>query len=213
MEGLSQQSIENKINLPREPHNALICGQTNCGKTVFVLDLLQSYYKGCFENIVILCTTVRYNKTYQDREWLWNNPYIYIINPRDRLDDVLRLCHELFTGESTLYIIDDCSATKAITQKKHMLSELAFSGRHTDQSVWILTQKYNSVLKDFREQTRWIALFHCKDRDSFEECLRENDVIPTLQERKEVRQQLAATKHAKLILKTDQPTDFVLSIA
>ena len=58
-------------------------------------------------------------------------------------------------------------ASKALTKKRDMLSELAFSGRHAGQSVWVLTQKYNSVLKDLREQTKWIAVFHCKDRDSF----------------------------------------------
>ena len=85
---------------------------------------------------------------------------------------------------------------------------LAFSGRHAEQSVWVLTQKYNSVLKDLREQTRWVALFHAKDRDSFEECLRENDVIPSREERAAVRQLLTETKHAKLLLKTDQPTSY-----
>jgi hypothetical protein len=97
---------------------------------------------------------------------------------------------------------------KALTKKKDMLSELAFSGRHAKQSVWVLTQKFNSVLKDLREQTRWVALFHCKDRESFEDCLRENDVIPTQDERAVVRQLLAKTKHAKLLLKTDQPSAY-----
>ena len=87
-----------------------------------------------------------------------------------------------------------------------MLSELAFSGRHAGQSVWVLTQKYNSVLKDLREQTKWIAVFHCKDRDSFEDCLREeNDVVPTREERTALRKLLSEAKHTKLILSTDQP--------
>ena len=43
--------------------------------------------------------------------------------------------------------------------------------------------------------------FNCKDRDSFEDCLRENDVSPSREKRALVRQQLAETKHAK----TDQP--------
>ena len=46
-------------------------------------------------------------------------------------------------GEPTLFIIDDCSATKALTKKRDMLSKLAFSGHHADKSVWVLTQKYN----------------------------------------------------------------------
>ena len=90
-------------------------------------------------------------------------------------------------GEPTLYIIDDCFALTALKKKKDMLSILAFSGRHAEQSVWVLTQKYNSVVKDLREQTRWVSLFHCNDRDSFEDCLRENDMIPSRKQRALVR--------------------------
>ena len=87
---------------------------------------------------------------------------------------------------------------------------LAFSGRHAEQSDWVLTQKYNSVLKDLREQTRWVCLFHCKDRDSFKDCLRENDVISTREQRALVRQQLAERKHAKLLLKTGQHVGYIV---
>ena len=109
-----------------------------------------------------------------------------------------------------MYIIDYCSASRALTKKKDMLSMLAFSGRHAEQSVWVLTQKYNSVLKDLREQMCWTCLFHCKDRDSFEDCLCENDVISSREQRALVRQQLAETKHAKLLLKTDQPACYTV---
>ena len=108
----------------------------------------------------------------------------FVLDPGERLHDYLRAFNKVFQGEQTLFIIDDCSASAALTKKKDMLSELAFSGRHADQSVWVLTQKYNAVLKDLREQTRWVCLFHCKDRDSFEDCLRENDVIPTRDSRR-----------------------------
>ena len=85
---------------------------------------------------------------------------------------------------------------------------LAFSGRHVNISVWILTQKYNAVLKDFREQVKWVALFFCKDRDSYDDCLRENDVIESREKRNEVKNKLKKIKHSKLILKTEQPTDY-----
>ena len=65
-------------------------------------------------------------------------------------------------------------------------------------------------LKDLREQTRSVALFHFKDRDSFDDCLRENDVIPP-EQRALVRQQLAERRHAKLLLKTDQPTAYMIA--
>ena len=196
--------------LPKEAHSAIICGQTGCGKTVFALDLLEEYYRDVFKHIVILCPTLRWNKTYKDRKWLWDDDGVYFVDPGERLHDYLRGLYTLFAGEPTLYIIDDCSATKALTKKKDMLSELAFSGRHANQSVWVLSQKYNAVLKDLREQTKWIALFHCKDRDSFEDCLRENDVVPTKEERAHLRRELAKTRHAKLLLKTDQPTSYQL---
>ena len=44
-------------------------------------------------------------------------------------------------------------------------------------------QKYNLVSKDVREQIKWLCLFFTKDRNSFEDCLRENDVIPNKSER------------------------------
>ena len=198
-----------------EPHSAIICGQTGCGKTAFTLDLLElprehGGYRDTFAHIVILCPTARWNKTYHERRWVWTDPEIFIVDPGDRLHEYLRAFYLLFAGEPTLYIIDDCSASKAMTKKKDMLSELAFSGRHASQSVWVLTQKYNSVGKDLREQTKWIAVFHCKDRDSFEDCLRENDVIPTKEERAAYRQLLSESKHAKLVLKTDQPVAYQL---
>ena len=164
--------------LPKDPHSAIICGQTNCGKTKFILDLLEGPYRNMFQHIVILCPTIRHNKTYHSRNWIWQDPEVFLIDPGERLQECLRAFYQLFSGEPTLYLIDDCAASKALTKKKDMLSELALGGRHANQSVWVLTQKYNSVLKDLREQTRWVALFHCKDRDSFEDCLRENDVIP-----------------------------------
>ena len=195
--------------LPTDPHSAIICGQTfRCAQTVFVLDLLEGPYRGVFRHIVILCPTARHNKTYQERSWIWKDPEIFIVDPGERLHDYLRALYQCFEGEPTLYLIDDCAATKALTKKKDMLSELAFSGRHAGASVWVLTQKFNAVGKDLREQTKWVALFHCKDRDSFEDCLRENDVIPTREERAAVRQLLAERKHAKLVLKTDQPAAY-----
>ena len=194
--------------LPTDPHAAVIVGQTGCGKTVFCLDLLEGPYRGVFRHIVFLCPTILHNKTYKDRTWIWADPEVYVIDPGERLHDCLRALYQVFQGEPCLFLINDCAATKALTKKKDMLSELAFSGRHAGASVWVLTQKFNAVGKDLREQTKWVALFHCKDRDSFEDCLRENDVIPTREERAAVRQLLAETKHAKLVLKTAQPAAY-----
>jgi len=67
----------------------------------------------------------------------------------------------------------------------------------------MLVQKYNAVYKYLREQTKWVALFHCKDRFSFVDVLDENDVVPC-----ELRP--SECKHAKLLLKTDQPAAYII---
>ena len=208
MAGSSQLSI-NQL-LPTSAHSAIVCGQTGCGKTAFILDLLEGPYQGFFRYIVILCPTIEHNKTYKQCPWLWTDPEVYVLDPGERLHDYLWAFYLVFKGEPTLFIIDDCSATKALTQKKDMLSELAFSGPHADQSIWVLTQKHNAVLNDLREQTHSVCLFHCKDRDSFDEACSENDVILTREQRALVRQRLVERKQAKLLLKTDQPDAYMV---
>ena len=38
------------VELPHEPHSAIICGQTGCGKTQFVLDELLHPDKGIYRD-------------------------------------------------------------------------------------------------------------------------------------------------------------------
>ena len=198
------------MELPKDPHCALFIGQTGGGKTVFCLELLETYFKGVFKHIVIICPTINDNKTYQEKRWIHTDPEIYPIIPGKHFNETLEYFHEKFKNEPTLFIIDDCSADRHLTLKRHELSKLAFSGRHTGHSVWILTQKYNSVLTDFREQVRWLVLFKCKDKDTFDECLKENDVIESKQEKEAIRKRLKEVPYAKLILCNDVPTRYLL---
>ena len=121
----SQLSID---HLPRNAHSAVVCGQTGCGKIIFILDLLEGPYRGFFRHIVVLCPTIQHNKTYKQWPWLWTDPEVYVLDPGERLYDYLRAFCMVFKGEPTLFIIDDCSATKALTKKKDMLS-VGFPGQ------------------------------------------------------------------------------------
>ena len=71
-------------------------------------------------------------------------------------------------------------------------------------------QKYKSVSKDVREQIKWLCLFFTKDRDSFEDCLRENEVIPDKNKRDRLKKCLQDRPYSKLILKCYQPTGYHL---
>ena len=65
-----EDSVKSNIEIQKYLHSAVVCGQTGCGKTLFVLDLLEKEHQGVFENIVILCPTVEWNKAYKNRSWI-----------------------------------------------------------------------------------------------------------------------------------------------
>ena len=61
------------MNLPKFPHSAMFVGVTACGKTEFLLRLLETVYNNHFEFIVILCPTILDNKTYLSRKWIFDD--------------------------------------------------------------------------------------------------------------------------------------------
>ena len=69
----------------KEPHTAIFTGQTGCGKTHLVLDLIENYYNKHFDYIFIICPTLRINKTYQVRDWIKNVDKVWLIEPKDNL--------------------------------------------------------------------------------------------------------------------------------
>jgi hypothetical protein len=170
----------NNQRLLSPPFNMLISGITNCGKTHYVLDLLDpsrvEHYK--FDYIVIYCPTFLVNKTY-DRNFIYNNNWIIIIDPSLSLDEYLEMNMKFFSGaDQTLFLIDDCANLHDSKMKESAICKLAFHGRHHNISTWIITQKYNAIVKDFRDNIKMLILFFNKDRDSMESALKQNNIIP-----------------------------------
>ena len=90
--------------LPKGAHLAIVCGQTGCGKTVFILSLLQEGpYRGFVRHILVLCPTIEHNKTYKQCPWLLTDPEVYVLDPSERLHDYLRSFYLMFKGEPTLF--------------------------------------------------------------------------------------------------------------
>ena len=46
------------------------------------MKLLETSYKHHFENIIIICPTVRYNETYKNRPWILTDPNVCLIEPK-----------------------------------------------------------------------------------------------------------------------------------
>ena len=106
------------MNLPKFPHSAMFVGVTACGKTEFLLRLLETIYKSHFEFIVILCPTILDNKTYLSRKWIFDDKNVFIVcDLEGKLNEWIRLFKGALKGHQTLFIIDDCSAEGEINKK------------------------------------------------------------------------------------------------
>jgi len=195
---------------PRQPHTAIIVGRTACGKTKFALDLLEGPFRNAFDQVFILCPTVRDNQTYLSRPWIRQDPNVALIDPTRGRHDLHAWIHglsEAFRGVQVLFLLDDLAAERGIKRKHDGLSRLVFSGRHRGHSLWLLSQKWNAVSTDVRTNAQWVALFACKEQDTFCEVLRDNDVVPP-SEKCRVKDMLAKRPHAKLVLRTAWPPSY-----
>ena len=106
------------MNLPKFPHSVMFVGVTACGKTEFLLRLLETIYKNHFEFIVILCPTILDNKMYLSRKWLFDYKNVFIVcDLEGKLNEWIKLFKKTLKGHQTLFIIDDCSAEGEINKK------------------------------------------------------------------------------------------------
>lgn len=197
------------MKYPEPPFNMLISGISNCGKTFFTLQLLLNEFRNKFDYIFIICPTFPFNKTYQ-RKFILSDPDIYPIVINDNLNDTLNKVIENFKDENeqTLIIIDDCANLYDAKLKSTPLTKLAFHGRHANLSTWVLTQKYNAIIKDFRENVTVLVLFYDKDKDSRDASFKENDIGISPSDKDSITHELKNNKNSKLVMHLFPPFSF-----
>jgi hypothetical protein len=193
----------------KEPHTAIFSGPTSCGKTQRVLDLIETDYRGHFENIVILCPTLRLNKTYLDRPWVWRDSGVFCIEPKGRLFEWIRELSKLLAGGETLFIVDDMIADETLDKKRQPLLELAISGRHCLHSLWLLTQVYTAVPKNLRRQKKQLFMWYPNEKSDFKLADEETNVIPA-NHFDRVKEELKSAKHACLYIRLEHPRNFTI---
>ena len=147
------------INVVIESHTALFSAQPGAGKTKKVLDLLEQEYRHHFDYILILCPTLRYNKTYLNRPWLHSDKKIFIVEPQNKLFEWIGKLTNKHTGDKTLFIIDVIIADETLDKKRQSLLELAISGRHRQHSLWLLTQSYTAIPKNLRRMKKMMFMW------------------------------------------------------
>jgi len=73
-----------------------------------------------------------------------------------------------------------------------------------------ICQKYNSLVKDFRENIRMLVLFFNKDKKSMDQALDKNDIFQGLEEKQFIKARLKESKHMKLVVRLEETYSFHL---
>ena len=183
---------------PRKlPFNALIVGPTNSGKTQYLLNLLRGPFRGRFDYIVLFCPTFVNNKTYND--FVNKDPLILAIDcQQHEIDYWLKGASNFFEKTNTLFVLDDCAASKDVKGRTSRLVHLGFSARHDGISVWVLTQQITSIAKPFRENVAAIVLFYTPSSKTTKAIFEDYAGELTHEEYKELIAKLKARKFSHL---------------
>ena len=188
----------------KEPHTALFVAPTGVGKTHLALNLLESEYRNHFDFIIILCSTLKHNETYRSRGWVWNDPYVFHIELRNQLYNLIKGISNLLVEFKTLFLIDDIIADQTLDKCRQPLLELAISGRHRGHSLWLLTQSYTAAPNNIRRQAKMLYVWYPKNRKDLSVIHEENDVIE-MRELARVKEALKWGKHTCLIMRMEHP--------
>ena len=186
----------------KEPDTALFIAPTGVGKTHLALSLLETEYRNHFDFIVIICPTLRYNSTYKNRSWVWNDPDVILIEPRNNLYYLITKICNLLAGDKTLFLIDDVMDDETLDKYCQPLLEFAISGRHRGHFLWLLIQSYTAVPNNIRWQAKILYVWYPKNQTDLNTIHDENDVIG-LEELARVKAQLKWAKHTCLIMRME----------
>ena len=149
----------------KELHAALFVAPTGVGKTHLALSLLETEYRDHFDFIVIICPTLRFNSTYKNRSWVWNDPHFILIEPGNQLYYLIEEISNLLAGDKTLFLIDDITADETLDKCRQLLLELVILGRYMGHSLWLLTQSYTAVPNNIRRQTKMLYIWYPKKQN------------------------------------------------
>jgi hypothetical protein len=171
--------------------------------------MLETEYRKQFDYVIIICPTFMSNKTYH-RKFILNDVDVFPIVINDKLNEILDVVLKKFADaeEQTLIIIDDCANLYDAKLKATALTKLAFHGRHLNLSTWVITQKYNAIVKDFRENIRVLIMFYDKDKESRNAAFKENDIGITSLEKESIVKKLKTDVNSKLVMYLFPPFDY-----
>ena len=102
-------------------------------------------------------------------------------------------------------MIDDIIADEALNKSRQPLLGLAISRRHSQHSLWLLTQSYTAIPNNIRRQSKMLYAWYPKNRTDLNVIHKEHDVIETQEKLARVKAQLKQGKHTCLIMRMEHP--------
>ena len=195
-----------------KPLASIFTGQTGCGNTRLVLELIKKEYNKHFDYIIIICPTLLENSTYHAKEWIKNDNKVWLIEPKDNLYQWIKKLSELLQFPEVLFIIDDIIANEtyeSLDKRRQPLLELSISGRHRGHYLWLLAQSYSAIPKSLKRQEKAIFVWYPKERRDLKMIHDENSVL-TDNELVFARKFLKKSKHACLYIRNEFPRGFRL---
>ena len=162
-----------------------------------------------FDYIIIICPTLRWNKTYHSKDWIKFDDRVWLIEPKDRLYQWIEKMSQLLAYSETLFIVDDIIADEGLDKRRQSLLELAISGRHRNHYLWLLTQSYSAIPKNLRRQAKAIFVWYPKERADLKMIHDQNNLL-TDDDLVVVRDFLRKSKHACLYIRNEHPRGFKL---
>ena len=193
----------------KESHTTRLTGPTGCGKTQLVLDLIEKECNKHFEYIIIICSTLQWNKTYHAKDWIKNDETAWLIEPKYRLYQWIEKLSQLLARSKSLFIVDDIIADEGLDKRRQSLLELPISDRHCGHYLWLLIQSYSVIPKNLRRQAKVIFVWYPKERADLKMIHDENNVL-TDDELVVARDILRNSKHSCRYIQNDHSGGFKL---
>ena len=104
-------------NYIKKPHTTIFTGPKSCGKSHLVLGLIEKEYNKHFDYIIIICPTLRQNKTYHSKDWIKNDDKVWLIEPTYKLYQWIEKLSQLLAHSETQFIIDDIIVDEGLDKK------------------------------------------------------------------------------------------------
>ena len=183
------------------PFHMIIAGMTACGKTHYLLEMLEKNFKGYFDFIYIVCPTLRENETYKNWKFLSDPDVFAVPCEHDDVEDFLTMIVGHAKGIKSLIILDDCAFTQTVKNRTGELVKLVLHGRQIGISTIVITQQLTFIAKAYRDNVSKIVFFYCPRKNDRKNIF-ENYLHVDKEEEKKILEELKNKKYAGLEILT-----------